>query len=179
MRSDQLGAVCISALEHMGVGLIACDDSLAMLAATPTATRLLAELRADDGGLPATVRAAAESSLVRGRARWVESGDGRPGLFVVATRVDLAPATVAIRLHPDHMTDVELFEMLRERYSLTARDRRLIGLLRQRRTNAQIAAALALTVGTVKSYVHEVFEKLDVHSRGELLALLDRMASQR
>jgi DNA-binding CsgD family transcriptional regulator len=86
---------------------------------------------------------------------------------------------VAIRLHPDHMTDVELFEMLRERYSLTARDRRLIGLLRQRRTNAQIAAALALTVGTVKSYVHEVFEKLDVHSRGELLALLDRMASQR
>jgi len=183
---DQLGALCIGALEQMGIGVIGCDDSLAVLEATPTALRLLSLIApAGEGRLPDAVRAAASAALARsddGRRtlpRRVESADRRCAIYVNTRRVDLPPTRVAIHLQLQRMTDVELFETLRERFELSARDRRLIGLLRQGQKNAEIAAALELTVGTVKSYVHDLFEKLEVHSRGELMAVFDRLAAHR
>lgn len=66
---------------------------------------------------------------------------------------------------------------MRDKFDPNARDR-FIALLRQRYRNAEIAIALHLTLGTVKVYVHELLEKLDVHSRGELLAILDSTRRQ-
>lgn len=51
---------------------------------------------------------------------------------------------------------------------LAPRERQLIGFVRQGLRNRQIAEALGVTEGTVKVYLHGVFEKLGVSSRTEL-----------
>lgn len=48
---------------------------------------------------------------------------------------------------------------------LTAREREIVGLLARRATNEQIAERLGIAVGTVKTHVHNILEKLDVDSR--------------
>ena len=48
---------------------------------------------------------------------------------------------------------------------LTAREREIAGLLARRATNEQIAERLGIAVGTVKTHVHNVLDKLDVDSR--------------
>jgi DNA-binding CsgD family transcriptional regulator len=188
-----LATLCMRVLEYMNIGVVACDDDLVVLAATPTAARLLKDFDPSVGAvigerLPDPIRRAAivymQQSESSGRRRVaplrLESNVSRQAVYVASKHIDrLPPATVAVRLHQEHLTDVELFEALRAKFDLNARDRRLIALLRRRLGNAEIAAALKLTVGTVKVYVHELFEKLDVHSRGELLAVIDSVRKGR
>jgi two-component system nitrate/nitrite response regulator NarP len=54
------------------------------------------------------------------------------------------------------------------RTGLTPRDRKLIGLVAQGKRNRDIAAEIGITEGTVKVYLHAIFEKLGVASRTEL-----------
>lgn len=51
---------------------------------------------------------------------------------------------------------------------LTRRERELIELVRQGLRNRDIAAELGVTEGTVKVYLHAIFEKLRVENRTEL-----------
>jgi two-component system nitrate/nitrite response regulator NarL len=51
---------------------------------------------------------------------------------------------------------------------LTRRERELIELVRQGLRNRDIAAELGVTEGTVKVYLHAIFDKLQVESRTEL-----------
>lgn len=50
--------------------------------------------------------------------------------------------------------------------ALTAREREIVGLMARRATNEQIAERLGIAVGTVKTHVHNILDKLDVDSRG-------------
>lgn len=50
---------------------------------------------------------------------------------------------------------------------LTAREREILGLLAQGLSNAQIAAQLFLTPGTVKWYLNRVYQKLEVNGRAQ------------
>ena len=52
--------------------------------------------------------------------------------------------------------------------SLTPRERDLIDLVRQGKRNRDIAAELGVTEGTVKVYLHSIFDKLHVENRTEL-----------
>lgn len=52
--------------------------------------------------------------------------------------------------------------------SLTPRERELIELVRRGLRNREIAAELRVTEGTVKVYLHAIFEKLGVDNRTEL-----------
>ena len=52
--------------------------------------------------------------------------------------------------------------------SLTPRERELVELVRQGLRNRDIAARLGVTEGTVKVYLHSIFDKLGVGSRTEL-----------
>jgi two-component system, NarL family, nitrate/nitrite response regulator NarL len=52
--------------------------------------------------------------------------------------------------------------------SLTPRERELIELVRQGLRNRDIAAQLGVTEGTVKVYLHAIFDKLGVDNRTEL-----------
>lgn len=52
--------------------------------------------------------------------------------------------------------------------ALTRRERELIELVRQGLRNRDIAAELGVTEGTVKVYLHSIFDKLQVENRTEL-----------
>ena len=54
------------------------------------------------------------------------------------------------------------------RATLTPRERQLVGFVRTGLRNREIAERLGVTEGTVKTYLHSVFEKLGVSSRTEL-----------
>ncbi|MEO7366032.1 MAG: response regulator transcription factor [Sphingomicrobium sp.] len=54
------------------------------------------------------------------------------------------------------------------RVGLTPRERQLIGFVRTGLRNREIAERLGVTEGTVKTYLHAIFEKLAVSSRTEL-----------
>ena len=56
---------------------------------------------------------------------------------------------------------------------LAPRERELIKFVRQGLRNREIASELGVTEGTVKAYLHEVFEKLGVKNRTELAIRAD------
>ena len=61
----------------------------------------------------------------------------------------------------------------RDRMALAPRERQLIGYVRQGLRNRAIAEQLGVTEGTVKTYLHAIFEKLGVRSRTELAMRAD------
>lgn len=54
---------------------------------------------------------------------------------------------------------------------LTRRERQILALVADGRTNKQIALELSIELATVKNHVHHILEKLDVRSRGHAAAL--------
>ena len=59
------------------------------------------------------------------------------------------------------------------RVPLAPRERQLIGFVRKGLRNREIAAELGVTEGTVKVYLHAIFEKLGVGNRTELAIRAD------
>ena len=55
---------------------------------------------------------------------------------------------------------------------LTERERAIAGLVAQGLRNKEVAAELGMTEGTVKVYLHRIYEKLGVSSRTELALLV-------
>ena len=74
----------------------------------------------------------------------------------------------------------ELAETLgdREIPSLSPRERQLISLVRKGLRNREIADQLGVTEGTIKVYLHAVFEKLGVNSRTELAIRADEFLAE-
>ena len=66
----------------------------------------------------------------------------------------------------------EVAPIVIEAYSLTPRERDVLGALARGESTSEIAAALYLSPHTVRDYVKAVFEKFAVSSRGELVARL-------
>ena len=65
-----------------------------------------------------------------------------------------------------------------ERVSLAPRERQLIRYVRRGLRNREIAAELGVTEGTVKVYLHAVFEKLGVKNRTELAIRADEFLAE-
>ncbi len=59
---------------------------------------------------------------------------------------------------------------------LTAREREILDLLGKGYTNQQIADELIIGVGTVKNHVHNILEKLDVHTRKQAAMIARQLA---
>ena len=55
------------------------------------------------------------------------------------------------------------------RWMLTARERQIILFVASGMTNREIAAQLSISENTLRNQVHNVFRKLDVHNRLELV----------
>jgi DNA-binding CsgD family transcriptional regulator len=78
----------------------------------------------------------------------------------------------------DHVLIVHFFEaslLLEERRdlsSLTRREREILDLVAEGRTNAEIAAALWISQGTVRRHLENAFRKLGVHTRTAAVALV-------
>lgn len=54
---------------------------------------------------------------------------------------------------------------------LTGREQAVFELLREGRTNPEVADALQISRGTVGTHVHRIFRKLGVHSRRQLIGM--------
>ncbi|MBV7335003.1 response regulator transcription factor [Chloroflexi bacterium TSY] len=67
----------------------------------------------------------------------------------------------------NYVTDTSV-DSLKE---LSKREREILQLIAQGKTNPEIAARLNLATGTVRNYVSEIFAKLDVSDRAEAAAL--------
>ena len=57
--------------------------------------------------------------------------------------------------------------------NLTDREKEVFYLLAQGKSNIEIAHDMFISEGTVKAHLHHIYTKLDVHSRKELISLLD------
>lgn len=62
---------------------------------------------------------------------------------------------------------------LSQEHDLTGREEEVLLLLFQQRKLSDMAAALCIEKSTVKTHVKHIYQKLDVHSRKELLALVE------
>lgn len=99
------------------------------------------------------------------RGRWVvlhASSLASPG--------DAADGTVAVVI--EAAKSAEIAPIIIESYSLTARERDVLGAISRGASTNEIAAELYLSPHTVRDYVKTVFEKVGVKSRGELVARL-------
>jgi DNA-binding CsgD family transcriptional regulator len=161
-------------------GLLVLDDDDGIEMADGAAAAWLDELRATGRRLPLVVTAVAE------RAREIESGRtdaaatvtvrarARSGRWVLVRGSALgnggSTRRIAVTLEPARAP--ELIEVIADAYGLTARERRVTQLVGRGLPTAAIAAQLYLSTYTVQDHLKAIFEKLDVSSRGELVAQL-------
>lgn len=66
-------------------------------------------------------------------------------------------------------------ELQKYDYSFNEREYALMDYLSKGRTNQQIADELFLSLGTVKNYISQLYRKMNVSNRHELMVLLHRM----
>jgi DNA-binding NarL/FixJ family response regulator len=158
-------------------GLLLLDESDDVEMADAAAAAWLDELAGDGRGLPLVVRSVAE------RARAVAAG--RSGMEAMARARTAAcrwvlvrgsvlrngtRARTAVTLEPARAPD--LTEVIADAHGLTARERRVTELVAQGLPTAAIAGQLYLSTYTVQDHLKAIFEKLEVSSRGELVARL-------
>lgn len=83
--------------------------------------------------------------------------------------VYLSP-TVAKRLVEDYLQRVVSGGEEEKTYKLlTSREREVLGLIGQGYTNREVAEQLVLSINTVQTHRLHIMEKLNLHSRGELM----------
>jgi len=158
-------------------GLLLLDDEDGIEMADASAAAWLDELRGTGRQLPLVVTA------VAGRARAIESGrcaaaatarvrtaSGRWVLVRGSVLCNGTRSRTAVTLEAARAP--ELAGLIAEVYGLTARERRVTELVAQGLSSAAIAARLYLSTYTVTDHLKAIFEKLDVSSRGELVARL-------
>lgn len=61
--------------------------------------------------------------------------------------------------------------------TLSPQERRILPLVAEGKTNKEIATALGLSETTVKSYLHSIFQKLQVSRRSQAAALFSKLPS--
>ncbi|MGZ3406683.1 MAG: helix-turn-helix transcriptional regulator [Polyangia bacterium] len=186
--------LCIQLLDRLRINLALCTELDEVLYATKRAKEILRRFPGSAGfrtgdPLPDEIRAAARAYLER-RADGdaprrrppikLTTPDGALDVYVSATAVQaLPPIALVVRLTDERAKLGEVLELMRDRYQLSARDLRLLRSVAEHRNLREIAAANALTYGTTKVYLHDLYRRLDVHSRDGLLRLMDRVRRSR
>jgi DNA-binding CsgD family transcriptional regulator len=172
------GGIAQLVLDRMGYGLIACDRRMVVMSCTEQASRLLEGVgRLVIGrALPSRLENGAREAIRCESPVRIEAGRGGRAAYLSAVAVD-DPGPVAfvawVRQEVIRESDVE--KAMQARYMLTTRDVRLLFHLRGGHTNRRIAAETGWTVGTVRVYVHDLYVKLSVHTRGEAVALVNTL----
>ena len=161
-------------------GLLVLDDDDGIEMADAAADAWLDELRATGRRLPVVVTAVAarvraiESGRTDGAATVTVRARARSGRWVLVRGSALgnggrAPR-IAVTLEPARAP--ELAEVIADAYGLTARERRVTELVARGLPNVAIGDQLHLSPYTVQDHLKAIFEKLEVSSRGQLVARL-------
>ncbi len=166
------GAMALSEIERLGPDVLLLDLQMP----GGSGMDVLRRTRADKRPLKIVLLTAAidDSSLLEAKSLKVQG--------IVLKNSDpayLLDCLDSVR-HGRSWVDPELAERIKElgkpsgtRPSLAPRERQLIGFVRKGLRNREIAEQLGVTEGTVKAYLHAIFEKLDVSSRTELAIKAD------
>lgn len=67
------------------------------------------------------------------------------------------------------------FEVMRERYALSPREMEVLKLIARGRSGPNIAKQLGIAESTVKTHTHNMYGKVDVATRQELLDIIDKI----
>lgn len=154
-----------------GVWIIGADD--AIRSATPQAAEWRERYRASTPewlgmgfltGLAMQTRAHADSPLVIAPA----AGFGRWAAF----RGQRLGGGAEVVLIAEPAAGAELLPVFCDWYGITARERQIIGHLREARAPKQIARCLDMSVHTVNDHLKAVFRKTGASGRDELLAAI-------
>lgn len=178
---NEPGDLALEALGELEIGVFVCTSQLArFLLANETARRQLRDLGATriHPSLKAAITSSKERESLAGTftpAVPLELPNGRR-LFVRTK--PLANHRLLVTLSGEVLRERELLELLHDRWQLSVRERQVISLVRAGQANEQIARELGISVGTVKQYLNGIFKTFDVHSRGELAALIERIARE-
>lgn len=84
----------------------------------------------------------------------------------------------ATRVPPDVREHEAVYTALAGRHGLSERETEILGYLAKGRSATFIADELCLSVNTVKSYMKSLYSKLDVHSKQEVISLVEHMAAE-
>lgn len=76
------------------------------------------------------------------------------------------------------VVSIAALDLLRETYGLSKREFQVVTEFSTGRSARYIADALMLSEYTIKSHLRRAYAKMDVHSRQELLSLIDQMEAQ-
>ena len=64
-------------------------------------------------------------------------------------------------------------------YKLTSREMEVINLFSQGYSLAKVSRELYISLGTAQSHIKSVYRKLDIHSKDELISLIDSWKDKR
>lgn len=70
---------------------------------------------------------------------------------------------------PVYSADVSKFFLFCQEYQLTAREQDILKYLLENKNNTEISESLFISMGTVKAHVHNIFTKLEVSKRQQLI----------
>lgn len=174
-----------SALEPAtGPGVVVLGRDLVPLTMTPLAEHWLAQVwpfwLQDQRLLPPTLSALVARLETREQMplpdRWAPRARVRSltgdWLFLQVERLATSPApgTIALTIQP--AAPSQMLPLFFQIYALTARERELTSFILQGLSTAEIAAELHISPYTVQEHVRDVFTKVGVGSRRELVARL-------
>ena len=181
-RATLLTALAPGGEDDPEVGLLLIGHDGALESANPAAQRWLGELGDDtepDSQLPVVIHSVAGQARIAAaegsdggsvaRAR-VKTGSGRWLLVRGSTLRDGPSARAVVMIEPARLP--ELAPLIAEAHGLTERERLVTQLVAQGRSTREIAGELHLSAYTVQDHLKAIFEKVDVSSRGELVARL-------
>jgi DNA-binding CsgD family transcriptional regulator len=132
-----------------------------------------AKLLAGLGMLPTVIYPAAtlaRSGATAAARALVQAVDGRWVMIEAARLEGERPGEVAVNLRAAAAT--ETFALLCRVYALSRREREVVALLVAGLDTRSITERLFISQHTVQDHLKSVFEKIGIHSRGQLLAML-------
>lgn len=71
----------------------------------------------------------------------------------------------------DNIDENELFRLFSLHYNLTEREQEILVYLLKELPNNEIADELYISIGTVKTHVHNIFVKVNIKKRGEIISV--------
>jgi DNA-binding NarL/FixJ family response regulator len=125
--------------------LLVADDEGRVLQSSPAASQMLLRLFGDDSVIPAAI------------SEWLS----RPGFTSAPLIMRLVDSSLTVRAS----RGVLLFDERHMHPKLTTREAEILDLVADGYTNADIAAALWISPGTVRRHLENVFAKLGVRTR--------------
>ena len=73
-----------------------------------------------------------------------------------------------------HSQNNNLYENFFKYYKLTEREKEICELLLEHKQNKEIASRLFLSLGTVKTHIHNIYLKMEINRRRQIFELFEK-----